>query len=93
VLYVAGFLFQRALPEAEQLNYAGRVRQPTLMLNGEYDFFFPVETSQQPMFERLGTPAEHKRWVVSPGAHTLPRNDVATELLAWLDRYLGPVGE
>jgi dienelactone hydrolase len=93
VLYVAGFLFQRALPEADQVNYVGRVRQPTLMLNGEYDFFFPVETSQQPMFERLGTPSEHKRYVVYPGAHTLPRNEVATELLAWLDRYLGPVGE
>jgi dienelactone hydrolase len=93
VLYVAGFLFQRALPEADQLHYVGRVRQPTLMLNGEFDFFFPVETSQKPMFERLGTPPEHKRYVVYPGAHTLPRTEVASELLAWLDRYLGPVGE
>jgi hypothetical protein len=63
------------------------------MLNGEFDFFFPVETSQKPMFDRLGTPAEDKRYVVYPGAHSLPRTEVMTELLAWLDRYLGPVGK
>jgi dienelactone hydrolase len=56
VLYVAGLQFQRALPEADQINYITRVRQPTLILNGELDFFFPAETSQRPFFELLGTP-------------------------------------
>ena len=56
VLYVAGLMFQRALPEADQINYVTRVKQPTLILNGELDFFFPAETSQRPMFELLGTP-------------------------------------
>ncbi|MCA8969214.1 MAG: hypothetical protein KDC95_05500 [Planctomycetes bacterium] len=68
-----------------------RVRQPTLMLNGEFDFFFPVETSQKPMFELLGTPAEHKRYEVYPGAHTIPRSEATAQMLGWLDTYLGKV--
>jgi eukaryotic-like serine/threonine-protein kinase len=92
ILYVAGFNFQRALPEADQINYVTRVRQPTLILNGELDFFFPAETSQRPMFELLGTPAEHKRRLIFPGGHSVPRTEMIRESLAWLDRYLGPVG-
>ncbi len=91
VLYVAGLCFQRALPEADQLNYVTRVTQPTLMLNGELDFFFPAETSQIPMFERLGTPTEHKKRLTYPRGHTVPKIDLITESLAWLDRYLGRV--
>ena len=91
VLYVAGLLFQRALPEVDQIHYVTRVTQPTLMLNGEYDFYFPVETSQRPMFERLGTPIEDKQYKVYPGAHAVPRTERIKELVGWLDRYLGPV--
>jgi hypothetical protein len=60
------------------------------MLNGELDFFFPVETSQKPMFELLGTPPEHKQYRVYPGGHSAPRVEVIKEALAWFDRYLGP---
>ena len=78
-------------PEVDQINYVSRVTQPTLMLNGEYDFFFPVETSQKPMYELLGTPPEDKEYKIYPGAHSVPRIERTKELLAWLDRYLGPV--
>ena len=91
VLLVAGLLFQRCLPEVDPIHYVSRVTQPTLMLNGEFDFFFPVETAQKPMFERLGTLAEHKRYLVYPGAHTVPRTELAAHMLGWLDKYLGPV--
>ncbi|HET7294671.1 MAG TPA: protein kinase [Vicinamibacteria bacterium] len=91
VLYVAGLNFQRALPEADAVNYVGRVTQPTLILNGELDFFFPVETSQRPLFELLGTPKEHKKRLVFPGGHSVPRVQQIKESLQWLDRYLGPV--
>jgi dienelactone hydrolase len=91
VLYVAGLIFQRALPEVEPINYIGRVKQPTLILNGELDFFFPAESSQRPMFELLGTPAEHKKRLIFPGGHSVPRTEMIRESLAWLDRYLGPV--
>ena len=91
VLYVAGLEVQRAKPEAEPLNHLPRIRIPVLMLNGQYDHFFPVESSQRPMFERLGTPKEHKRWVVYEGGHNVPREKLIQEVLGWLDRYLGPV--
>lgn len=92
ILYVAGLQFQRALPEADAINYVTRVKQPTLILNGELDFFFPQEASQRPLFELLGTPAANKRRLVFPGGHSVPRTEMIKESLLWLDRYLGPVG-
>jgi dienelactone hydrolase len=91
VLYVAGLNFQHALPEVDQINYVTRVTQPTLMLNGELDFYFPSETSQRPMFELLGTPPEHKKRLTYPRGHSVPRTEMIKETLAWLDRYLGRV--
>jgi len=61
------------------------------MINGEYDYFFPVETAQRPMFELIGTPEEDKKWVVFPGSHSVPKEDLIRETLDWLDRYLRPV--
>ncbi len=91
VLYVAGLTFQAALPEVDPINYVSRVKQPTLILNGEFDFFFPAETSQKPLFDLLGTPAAQKKRLVYPGGHSVPRADTIRESLDWLDRYLGPV--
>jgi pimeloyl-ACP methyl ester carboxylesterase len=91
ILYVAGLGFQRALPEVDIVNYVGRVTQPTLILNGELDFFFPAETSQKPMFELLGAPAADKKRMVFPGGHSVPRTEMIKESLQWLDKYLGPV--
>lgn len=91
VLYVAGLNFQHALPEVDQINYVTRVRQPSLILNGELDFFFPQETSQRPMFELIGAPLDQKKRLVFPGGHSVPRNEMIKQSLQWLDTYLGPV--
>ena len=91
VLIVPGFYLQRSLPEVDELNFAPRVKVPVLMLNGRFDFDFPVETSQEPMFRLLGTPIEQKRRVVYATGHNIPRNELIKETLDWLDRYLGPV--
>lgn len=91
VLYVAGLTMERGRPEVEPINYLPRIRIPVIMLNGKYDFFFPVATSQQPFFRFLGSPAEDKRYVVYEGGHDVPRTQLIKETLAWLDRYLGPV--
>jgi dienelactone hydrolase len=80
-----------AAPEIDWRTYAPRVRMPTLMLNGRYDFGAPVETVQRPLFALLGTPAEHKRHTLFETGHALPIERVAGEILPWLDRYLGPV--
>jgi len=87
VLLVAGLGFERARPEVDPFNFLPRITIPTLMLNGRYDFFFPIETSQQPMFRLLGTPADQKRYVVEEGSHFVPRTRQIQETLAWLDRY------
>ena len=47
------------MPEADPVNFASRVKIPVVMLNGRFDFFFPTDTSQEPMFRFLGTPPEH----------------------------------
>jgi dienelactone hydrolase len=91
VLYTGGFHHQKTFPEVDQLNFAPRVTVPTLMINGRYDFSFPVESSQESMFRTLGTPEEYKRHITFESGHTVPRNDLIRETLAWLDLYLGPV--
>jgi formylglycine-generating enzyme required for sulfatase activity len=91
VLNVGGMEMEKALPEVDQINYLPRVTQPVLMLNGSYDMYFPVETSQKPLFRFLGTPAAQKRMVVYPSGHLVPPNEFVKETLAWLDNYVGPV--
>lgn len=91
VLVVGGFNLQKSLPEVDELNFAPHVTVPVLMLNGRFDLFFAVETSQDPMFRMLGTPREHKRRVVYETGHNIPRHELIKETLDWLDRYLGPV--
>jgi eukaryotic-like serine/threonine-protein kinase len=86
-LYVAGLDFERARPEVEPINFLPRIRIPTLMINGRYDFFFPLETSQVPMFRLLGTPPDKKRYVVEDGSHFVPRTRLIQEVLTWLDKY------
>ena len=87
MLYVAGLKFERRQPEVDPINFIRRVRIPTLMLNGRYDFFFPDETAQLPMFRLLGTPPDQKRYVLEEGSHFVPRTRLIQETLAWLDKY------
>jgi len=61
------------------------------MLNGRYDFFLPLETSQKPFFEWLGTPADQKAIRRYDSGHGVPRTERIKETLTWLDHYLGSV--
>ena len=90
VLNVGGMEMNRALPEADQINFLPRVTQPVLMLNGKHDMFFPIESSQKPMFNFLGTPAKDKKIIIYDAGHLVPRTDFIRESLAWYDHYLGP---
>jgi dienelactone hydrolase len=80
------------LPEADPFTFVTHVHDPVLMLNGRYDIVFPLETSQKPMFELLGTDPEHKKHYVTPAAHYVPRDVLIRETLDWFDRYLGEQG-
>jgi pimeloyl-ACP methyl ester carboxylesterase len=90
VLNVGGMRMEKALPEADQINYLPRVTQPVLILNGENDNYFPVETAQKPLYRLLGTPLADKKMFVYPSGHLVPRVEFMKETLAWLDEYLGP---
>ena len=73
------------------MNFLPRVKQPVLMLNGRYDFFFPVESSQEAFFRLLGSPSDQKKHLLYDTGHNLPRNELIKETLNWFDQYLGPV--
>jgi eukaryotic-like serine/threonine-protein kinase len=79
------------VPELDTANYAPRIRMPTLLLNGRYDFEIPFAAAQQPLYDLLGVAPGHKRHVVFETGHALPLDTVSGEILQWLDRYLGPV--
>ena len=64
---------------------------PILMVNGRYDYVFPLESSQKPMFRFLGTPEKDKRHAVFDGGHSPAHDQIIKEVLEWLDRYQGPV--
>jgi len=91
VLHVAGLMMTPSAPEVDPINFLPRIRAPVLMLNGKLDHDFPLQTSQIPMFERFGTPPEHKRHRVFDDGHLVPRSALIKETLDWYDRYLGPV--
>jgi dienelactone hydrolase len=94
VLFEGGlYLNPAGPPEIDSLNFLPRVRVPVLMLNGRYDYTFPVDSSQKPFFRWLGTPERDKRHVVYDAAHDVMvnRTEVVKEVLSWLDQYLGPV--
>ena len=90
VLLSGGFYLQKSLPEADGINFAPRDKIPTLMINGRYDFIFPEDSSQRPLFSFLGTPGKDKRYVVLECGHVPPPDLLIKEALDWLDRYLGP---
>lgn len=95
VFAVGGFyVWGEMAPGADTVLFAPRVKSPVLMVNGKEDFFFPLRTSQIPMYELLGTPDEHKKHKVYPGGHGLFGlfyKQIRGDILAWLDRYLGSV--
>ena len=91
ILYVAGLGMGNYRPEVDPVNFLPRIRVPVLMLSGKYDSVFPYELSQKPFFRLLGTPAADKKQIVYEGGHFLPRPNMVSETLSWLDHYLGRV--
>ncbi|MGI8784118.1 MAG: protein kinase domain-containing protein [Acidobacteriota bacterium] len=92
VLLAGGLDSYKWLPEADPFNFCPRATTPVLMVNGRFDFDYPLETSQLPMFRQLGAPEKDKRHVLFESGHVPPRmQDVVREILDWYDKYLGPV--
>ncbi|MEO7800837.1 MAG: SUMF1/EgtB/PvdO family nonheme iron enzyme [Ginsengibacter sp.] len=91
VLHVGGLMMTETFPEVDPFNFLPPVKIPVLMLNGENDTFYPLETSQRPLFNFIGTDTENKKMFVYPGGHLVPRSELMKESLLWFDKYLGEI--
>jgi eukaryotic-like serine/threonine-protein kinase len=94
ILHSGGLLRAYQLSEVDPFNFAPRVFTPVLMINGREDLIFPEETSQNVLFELLGTDLADKKHVVFDGNHSIirtNRNQLIRASVDWLDRYLGPI--
>jgi eukaryotic-like serine/threonine-protein kinase len=93
ILLDGGFFFNQFQPGVDPANFAPRLKIPVLMVNGRYDFSFPLKESQEPLFKMLGTPEQDKRHVVMESPHdvTVKHTELVQETVNWLDKYLGPV--
>lgn len=90
-IFVAGGMsLYDVLPQVAQINFAPKIKIPTLMINGRYDFTF-IEPSQRRLFDLLGSPPENKRYILLEKGHVLRGAEVAKDATEWLDRFLGPV--
>ena len=92
-VFMGGGLSQTKRPaEVDPLNFVPRIQIPTLMVNGNRDFQYPLESVQLPEFRLLNLPPDRKRHALFEGGH-MPNqiHDVMREILDWYDRFLGPV--
>jgi formylglycine-generating enzyme required for sulfatase activity/dienelactone hydrolase len=91
ILFDGGLPFTPRASEADEVNFAPRVRVPVLMINGRYDQFWPVQLAQEPLFRLMGSADKDKKFVLVDSGHgvLLQRGEVARQVLDWLDRYFG----
>jgi len=92
ILIIGGFN-KLLVPEIHAINYLSRVKIPTLMLNGKYDYRYNIDINVTPYYNLLGTPAKDKRLVPYDTDHSVPRGEMIKETLNWLDKYFGPVNQ
>ena len=90
IIVGGGLDLKRSRPEVDLLNFVPRVKQPFLMMNGRYDFYFPVHSTQEPFYRLLGTRKDQKKLLLYDFGHTAPTNEIIKESLNWLDQYFGP---
>lgn len=79
-------------PGTDSARFAARVTVPVIMINGLDDTYFPYQESQRPLFELLGTSAENKVHKTYPGGHGamgISPDKIRSDVIEWLDRYIG----
>lgn len=88
-----GYFLAKPKAGGDQAEFAVRMKKPVLMVNGKFDYTFPVEIAQNPLFKMLGTPEAEKKHVLLDTPHdvTEDREHLRSAVLAWLDERLGRV--
>ena len=91
ILLDGGFFMNQGAKGIDQADFAPRLKLPTLLVNGRYDYTFPVERAQNPLFNLLGTPPSEKSHIILDTPHdvTEDRPQLVKTVLDWLDQYLG----
>ena len=86
-----GFVYEKPLPGANQADFAARIKAPTLLISGKFDWIF---LGKDALLRLIGTAPADKKAVTFDTAHDVSeqRSDLIREVLAWLDRYLGRIG-
>jgi hypothetical protein len=86
-----GNLGIESMPQAaDPINFVSRITTPVLMINGKSDFVFPLETSQRPLFDLLGSAPEDKRKIEYDGDHyRIPGTPATRDIADFLDARLG----
>jgi len=85
-----GFFVETPLPGTDQADFAPRLKAPTLLITGKFDWIF---LGKDALLTLLGAPAADKKAVTFDTAHdvTEQRADLIREVVGWLDKYLGKV--
>lgn len=94
IFFVGGLAMQDVQPMADPFNFLPRVTMPIFMFNGRYDSFFPIDTAIRPFYKNLGTPVADKKLTITESNHFVAAysaNQLISETLNWLDKYLGAV--
>ncbi|UCC98892.1 MAG: protein kinase [Phycisphaerales bacterium] len=79
-------------PSVNPIDYLAHVQVPILMINGDQDAIFPIETSSKAMYDLLGS--EDKQFRTYDGGHSLfglVSSEVKDDVLKWMDKHLGRV--
>jgi dienelactone hydrolase len=87
ILNHGGLHFKGVAPEIDPFNYASRVLQPILMVNGRYDSLFLPGACQIPLYKLL--PSEDKTYQIVNSGHVVPADIQRREILMWLDHRFG----
>jgi len=85
-----GFYAEKMLPGTDQADFAPRLKAPTLLIAGKFDWIF---MGKDALVRMIGAPTADKKVVMLNTAHDVSeqRADLMREVLAWLDKYLGKV--
>ena len=90
VMLDGGFYNEKPLPGTDQADFAPRLKAPTLLIAGRFDWIY---LGKDALLQMLGAPAADKKVVMLDTAHDVSekRGDLIREVVAWLDMYLGKV--
>ena len=87
VLLVGGAVWWDVPNEINPTALAPFITTPILMINGEFDNVFPLETSARPLYELMGS--EDKELKLYPSSHSIDINLFVPYMDNWLKERFG----